>query len=375
LANLIPGRGIQNVLNVAEVQALLDEKTTLLSYLTLEDQTLIFVIAHDNFKVVASEVSRETLNHQVDFFRDNIEAGRRDVFQPIEAQKLYNSLITPVASLLQTPRLVIVPHGTLHYLPFAALVDPVTNQFLLEQHSLVTLPSASALKFITQHAEAQQNATVDQAALVLGNPETGNYNATASSVFAQGSLDPLLYAEEEAKAIANLYDVKPLLGADATEFAVQEQVARSSVLHIAAHGIYEPAAPLNSRVALAPGAEQDGWLTVGEVYGLELSRTGLVVLSACQTHMGDLSEGDELVGLTRAFFFGKTPTVVATLWNVNDESTRILMEKFYEYLQSGLGKADALRLAQLELLKEGTYAHPYYWSAFVMSGDGAMRVT
>ena len=94
----------------------------------------------------------------------------------------------------------------------------------------------------------------------------------------------------------------------------------------------------------------------------------LVVLSACQTQLGELSAGDELVGLTRAFFFAGTPTVIASLWNVNDKATALLMERFYTHLREGMDKAGALREAQLEVME--THPDPYYWAGFVLSGDG-----
>lgn len=187
---------------------------------------------------------------------------------------------------------------------------------------------------------------------------------------------------------------------------MREQVSHANILHLAAHGTFNPVAPLNSLIALAPDKpasntenpqSADGWLTVGEVYGLDLKKTDLVVLSACETNLGDLSEGDELVGLTRAFIFAGTPSVIATLWNVDDFTTTLLMEHFYTYLRSGMGKTEALRQAQVwlrdltvsglrgnysELIKgteyehllkleatERPFANPYYWSGFVLSGD------
>ena len=109
-------------------------------------------------------------------------------------------------------------------------------------------------------------------------------------------------------------------------------------------------------------------LEVHEVYGLNLKQTDLVVLSTCETHLSDLSAGDELVGLTRAFFFAGTPTVIASLWRVDDQATAVLMERFYRRLQAGRGKAAALRQAQLDMLVD--YPDPYYWAGFVLSGDG-----
>jgi CHAT domain-containing protein len=200
-----------------------------------------------------------------------------------------------------------------------------------------------------------------------------------------------------AQAIAALYGVEPLIGAAATEGAVRAQTPSAKIIHLAAHGFYNPFAPLSSLIALTadpphtpnpksgpePSGEEvqnlksyDGWLTVSEVYGLDLRQADLVVLSACETQLGEeglktelgVTAGDEVVGLTRAFFFAGTPTVVASLWKVDDEATGELMERFYTHLKAGVSKAEALRQAQLETMAE--YPDPYSWAAFVMSGDG-----
>jgi len=381
LVALVPGRS--TLLDLAEVQALLEPQTTLLSYFVMETQTLVFLITADSFKVVELDISGEKLINQVVRFRDVIAFKKPDATRPV-AQELYQLLIAPFADSLDTPRLAIVPHGPLHYLPFAALLNPETGRFLVQDYSLITLPSASALPFIRENAEAQggrgageQEKNLSSAppllrtpALIIGNPTTGDFDATASLAVEREGLGALPFAEQEAQAIAALYGVEPLLGEDATEGAVRQDVVGADILHLAAHGAFNPVAPLSSLIALAPDDTYDGWLTVGEVYGLELSQTDLVVLSACQTQLGELSAGDEVVGLTRAFIFAGTPTVVASLWDVNDEATALLMERFYIHLKEGVGKAEALRQAQLELIEEGTHADPYYWSAFVMSGDG-----
>ena len=118
---------------------------------------------------------------------------------------------------------------------------------------------------------------------------------------------------------------------------------------------------------LAPDNASDGSLTVHEVYGLDLSQTDLVVLSACQTQLGAHSAGDDIVGLNRAFLYAGAPTVMASLWSVDDQSTGQLMEAFYTNLKQGLGKAEALRAAQADVRR--TYPNPYYWAAFVLTGD------
>jgi CHAT domain-containing protein len=156
-------------------------------------------------------------------------------------------------------------------------------------------------------------------------------------------------------------------GATASEEQFWLAANGAEIIHLAAHGGYNSANPLYSAIYLGASGDQDGLLEVHEIYSLDLSATDLVVLSACETNVGKLSAGDEVVGLTRAFFFTGTPTVIASLWNVDDEATSILMKSFYSHLQAGTGKAEALRQAQIEVREE--YPSPYYWAAFVLSGD------
>ncbi|MFC1976472.1 CHAT domain-containing protein, partial [Chloroflexota bacterium] len=362
LASLVPGRSADYVLGVEGTQPLLDEQTTLLAYYTLEENILAFIITQDNFETVVLVVSPAELVTQLITFRDftNIDATH-----PASAIALYEMLIAPLKDKLSTYHLAIIPHQALHYLPFAALTDG--DRYLIDDYTLTVLPSASALPFIQENA--QQTAHSDQSsALILGNPTTADYDTVASLATTRDSLGSLPYAEKEAKSIAALYGVEPLIGEAATEGIVRQDADEAGILHLAAHGEFNPIAPLNSLIALAPDDDYNGWLTVGEVYGLDLNNTDLVVLSACQTNLGDLSEGDELVGLTRAFIFAGTPSVIASLWNVEDEATSLLMERFYTHLKDGMGKAEALRQAQLEVREQ--YPNPYYWSGFVLSGDG-----
>jgi CHAT domain-containing protein/Tfp pilus assembly protein PilF len=359
VADLALDRGTEKtILDLSRVQTLLDEQTTLISYYVLEVQTIAFLITHDSFQTFVLDVSREELTTEIEMLRDfpNLE-----VAYPGSAVTLFGWLVEPLKEHLSTSHLTIIPHNVLHYLPFAALTDG--QRYLIDDYILTTLPSASALPFIQDNTGRALAVP-----LILGNPTSGDYDATASLATERDGLGSLPHAEKEAKVIAALYGVGPLLGKDATEGAVRERAGEAGILHLAAHGYYNPVAPLSSLIALAPDDTNDGWLTVAEVYGLDLSNTDLVVLSACQTNLGELSEGDELVGLTRAFIFAGTPSVVASLWSVEDESTALLMERFYTHLRDGMGKAEALRQAQLEVREQ--YPNPHYWAGFVLSGDG-----
>ena len=345
LSQLVPGRS--TVLDLHQIQVLLDGQTTLLSYWVLEEQTFAFILTQNSFDAVALPIPRSDLYAEIDNF---LSFPNTNTAFPESATALYQDLIEPLKPYLTSPHLVVIPHGRLHYLPFAALTDG--SRYLVDDYTITYLPSASSLPFIQQNT----GRTVDTL-LILGNPDTDVTD-----------LKPLQFAESEAQAIAELFQATPLLGKDATESSVRQSASTAGVIHLAAHGTYNPYNPLYSAIYLAADEENDGSLEPHEVYGLDLARADLVVLSACQSHLGELSSGDELVGLTRAFFFAGTPTVVASLWNVDDETTELLMEKFYENLLEGVGKAQALQQAQIDV--RAAYPNPYYWGAFVISGDG-----
>lgn len=337
-------------LRLPDVQRqLLDERMTLIEYFIPESptskggrgQVVAWVIEGDRFVMVPLPVSAGDLRARVALFRNLIEAR-----QPADDQatKLYRDLFAPLVPHVRYRNLVIVPHGVLHFLPFAGLWDG--KRYLGDVYTLSYSPSATAFKFARE-----KTARVTDSILAVGNPD--------------GSL---LHATREAEVVARLYRTKPLLGSAATENALLARASQAGILHLAAHAELNPINPLFTSVRLAPDGEHDGNLEMHEVYDLDLSRTGLVVLSACKTQMGKLSRGDEIEGLTRAFLYAGTPAVMSSLWDVDDESTALFMERFYRHLRKGKGRAEALRNAQAEIRKR--FPDPYHWAAFVLTGDG-----
>jgi CHAT domain-containing protein/Tfp pilus assembly protein PilF len=372
-------------LTLTQIQAeVLAENTTLVSYFITAEQTVAFVVSRDIFVAVPINVARANLADRVVAFRSllTLEAENPSAQLTTDrlaaAQALYALLLAPLSPSLPTasvapttPRppslsLIIVPHDILHYLPFAALVNEAGTS-LSAQFTLSLAPSASALSY------AQANQSPDKGQLLaLGNPTT--------------ELSPLPYAEQEVEAIAALYPQQTSLrGANATETAFRAEVSGADWVHLAAHAQLNPTSPLFSALYLAEeptakpsaGAEnsptttdEDGRLEVREVLNLDLTGVNGVILSACETALGEQSRGDELVGLTRAFLYAGTPLVVASLWEVEDEATAALMTAFHQHLRTGLGAAAALRAAQAEIQQDSRWAAPYYWAGFQVIGDG-----
>ena len=332
-----------NPATLETIQALLDRETTLVEYFVTDDRTFAFLVERDRTTPISLPVTRQQLNEAIESFYE-YEVATLQGAHPRSLQQLHQHLIAPLLPHLKTPKLGIVAHNRLHYVPFAALSDG--QHYLSDRYTLFNLPSASVLQFLQAKRKPGKNNL-----LALGNP----------------TFD-LAFARQEVETISQLYAVQPLLGTQAQESAVWAQASRAGILHLATHGKYDAISPLFSKLQLAPGNGHDGRLQVHEIYGLDLTQsTNLVVLSACQTQLGQLSRGDEWVGLNRAFLYAGTPSVVASLWNVDDRATQLLMERFYAALQAGLPKAKALQQAQQETRK--IHHHPYYWAAFVLTGD------
>ncbi len=346
-----------NPLTLKETQTWLRDETshmTLVEYFVGDKETVIFVVTPDVFYTEVVSVTRQELRGQLEALLVQMKAEPLlpEAWQD-PAQTLYGWLIAPVREYLPSsdpahpPLLGFIPHNVLHYLPFALLTDG--EHALVENYTLFYAPSTSSLRSIFDSRKPAAHTL-----MALANPEVEG--------------QPYLrYAVEEAQAVAKLYGKQPLIGAEATEGSFKAQARDYGLIHIAAHSDYNLGAPLFSALLLQSDGSEDGRLETHEIFNLELSETDLITLSACQTHLGELSEGDELIGLERAFFRAGAASLVTSLWPVDDASTATLMERFYIHLRGGMSKAEALRLAQLETRDQ--HPEPYYWAPFLLVGD------
>ncbi len=274
------------------------------------------------------------------------EAADADV-----AASLYSMLISPVSEHLRHQHLIVVPQGWLHHVPFAALRNPATDRFLAEDFVLSLAPSASALASLLRPAQKGSREV-----LVLGDPAT--------------DLEPLREARQEAQRVAGLFGVSPHLGEYAIEAMVHARSRQLGLLHLAAHGQNDSKAPILSRIALGAGEGHDGVLELHEIWDrLDLPVARLVTLSSCETALGQLTRGDEVIGLTQAFLVAGSQAVLSALRPVDDEASAELMAAFYRRLLGGAGAAAALRDAQRELLRDPRFSAPYFWAGFTLTGN------
>jgi len=335
-----------NSLSLADVQSLLDENTTLVEYYMTEEVLLTWLITNNNSEVFHLDIRADSLRQIVEGFRNAIiYVGNEHIL----ANELYDLLIAPFEDCITTNKLVIVPHGVLHYLPFQALLDN-QRRYLIDRYQISYIPSASVLKYL-----APKKRSKGRKFLAFGNPRSD-----------KKGIESLPVADTEVNNIARFYkEHRVLTSSDASESEFKRLAPQYDVLHMACHAELNGAYPLFSGLLLAPDSLDDGELDVHEIFALELEAY-LVVLSACQTSLGQLTNGDELVGLSRAFLYAGTPSIISSLWMVEDESTAFLMEHFYKYLSNN-SKAESLRKAQLETRKK--YHDCYSWASFVLIGD------
>jgi CHAT domain-containing protein/tetratricopeptide (TPR) repeat protein len=323
----------------------LDEETILLEFFSLNGQFLLFLVTRQGVEAVKLPVTTAQLQQLMQRLWLNLRAvpqgqpaNQAALARNAQAilQQLYQLLIQPIRTQLGGyRRLLVVPHGPLHYLPVHALYDGAA--YLLERFEIGYLPAAGALPYCRHKPQAANGL------LALGYSGNGR----------------LPQAPQEASSIAQIWRGATLLEEEATLANLRQQAGGYRLLHLATHGEFRPDNPLFSGLALA-----DGWLTTLDIFNLRL-QASLVTLSACQTGRSLVGGGDELLGLMRAFLAAGACSLVATFWPVEDTLTASLMQDFYQALAAGADKGTALRQAQLPYLDR----HPYFWAPFFLVGD------
>jgi len=364
-----------DVPSAGKLQSHLDDDTTLLEYFTGKDRTYAWLMTRDRICMHEIPVGEKEVSDRVNtLLLANISNRPRRpepmiILAPGESKKtteqerkrnreafldgakeIHQALIAPVVGDIKTGKLIVAPHGALHKVPFGTLTDGETC--LVDRYSITVVPSASVIPQVASKRKAKPGAL-----LAMGNPQT--------------EYVPLGFAEAEVDQIGRFFPAKKVYVRDkATEKRLKTEAAGPGVIHLACHGEFHDRQPLQSGLLLADGAGDDGRLQVHEIFGMDLRNASLVTLSACETALGTISTGDDMVGLSRAFIYAGTPSLIASLWEVDDQSTAILMTRFYDnWKNKGMTKPEALRQAQLSLKAMPRYRHPYHWAAFVLIGD------
>lgn len=368
-----------NPTDLAALRRRLPEKTVLLSYFPTETELFVFIVTRDREPSArAIGVKRADLSRLVNEYRGLVipqaparglgsnpaniaseSAPKRDV-REVNAlsSKLHDILLAPARDEIErADTILIVPAGELYYLPFHALGRAGQGgalEYPIESKRFAYLASADLLNALSE-GDTQTGGVKSGALLALGNPD--------------GSLPG---ASQEVSVISRIFAKSEVYTGEQATVERMAATARNqaSYVHFATHGVINSRDPKESYLLLA-GAP--GRLSVRDLventYKLSFDGTRLVTLSACNTNVGGFDPGAAYGSLSRAFSNAGAPTVIASLWSVDDNSTRDTMTVFYRELAAGTPKAEALRRAQLSIMHDPRYAHPFYWAPFVMLGE------
>ncbi|MEG4916436.1 CHAT domain-containing protein [Microcoleus sp. B7-D4] len=393
-------------LTLPEIQKqILDENTILLQYSLGEARSYLWVVTSTGLTSYELPKRADIETAAVAFRTAVTSPTQRDIPQKVAdaSANLSQLILQPAAVQLGNKRLLIVPDGVLHYTPFPALTLPQTagkntNVPLIVEHEVITLPSASSLAILRQNYGDRKPPS--QTLAILADPvfspdderikgkitqatteklEANNLGLNRSLRASNREWPPkrLPFTRQEAQTISSLFpsaSSRQIFDLDASRTtATDGNLANYQIVHFATHGLANSKNPELSGIVMSmvddKGNLVNGFLRLTDIFNLKLS-ANLVVLSACQSGMGQNVRGEGMVGLTRGFMYAGAQRVAVSLWSVDDEGTAVLMQKFYQkMLQQKLAPAAALRAAQIEMMQQEKWKSPYYWAAFTLQGE------
>lgn len=347
LLDVLKGNAKVEQLDIAQAISKLPQETAVVVYHVLPDRTIAWTVRAGATTAAFIPAGRKQLSVLTARFRRAIFSRASDTSE--QGRKLYELLVQPLG-LKPGEALVFVPHKALHYLPVQALNGPAG--YLIEERPIATVPSLNAMLALADaggHAKARLFA--------LGNPDLDDQALALPG------------AEREVKAIGDLFaDAQILIRKDASKSRFVSQAPDNGLIHVAAHATVDEIDPLYSSIRLARAGQLRGELEAHEILNLDLSSARLVALSGCESGLGKVNDGDEFFGFKRTFLAAGARALLVSLWSVEDESTASLMSAFYRELRER-PMIEALRQAQLSLLKSAAHADPLFWAPFILVGD------
>lgn len=355
-----------------------DDRSAIVEYVATEKRLHVFIVRRGTegprVDVRSVPIARKELERLAGSYAAALSS--HDLSYAADARKLHEILLAPVVRAApQTRHLCIIPDGALWRVPFESLIDE-HGAFAIERRAFFYAPSATVL--LRERARKPAADTTDHVFFGMGDPlleePAGEIGAETERAVSRA---PIPEAAREVRTIARIIGPRSssvFTGPDALESRAKTDASQYRIVHLATHGVLDDANPMYSRLLLSrrDGDGEDGVLEAREMLDLHLG-ADLVVLSACDTARGDIHRGEGLIGMSWALFAAGAPSVIASEWRVGSARTENLMTAFYrkwmERRNAPFAKAEALRAARLELLRDPDYRHPYYWSPFVLIGS------
>ena len=374
-----------SVINISDIKKRIGENKALIQYAVFDNEMYSSVITSNSVLIVSKPIdsiffqqieklykmfSVDMGNHNIDDYVDFISCSN----------SLYRMLFDQFESIIKDKDLIIIPDGRLGYLPFETLITKIPEindidyrslPYLLKKHS-ISYSYSSTLLF-----KDNLDSDIDNLKLLAFAPSYTNRKDIENNNFIKNHnlsdyIIPLKQAKEEINNISKIYTSTKCEDSDASEERFLNLAPDYDILHLAMHTILNDTVPMYSKLVFTPNKDnkQDMFLNTYEVYNLNL-KARMVVLSACNTGSGKLQKGEGIMSLARGFLYCGVPSIVMTLWEVNDRSGAGIMTEFYKNLKDGLSKDKALQKAKLHYIKNAKQylSHPYFWSQYVCIGD------
>ena len=384
--------GLEDMIcSLDEIQKqIVEEGTIILEYLLGDDRSYLLSLTSQTARLFVLP-SRGKIEKSLRAYLkviSEVNIGERSLF--IASERVGREIIPPeiISGLGDLKSIIVMPDGILNYLPFETIRihDGTREKYLIESFPISYCPSASTLRMLSGGSKKRE---WKKTILVMGGPKYGDFygpNPASSDMRVGKEENPdlaqrrefveLPFSEREATDVGGLFpktEAQVITGRSVSEEIVKElPLWEFRVIHFSCHGYLDEANPLRTALVLTPGPsqEEDGFLCMEEIYKLKLDAE-MVVLSACQTGKGFLEKGEGVMSLARPFFIAGARSVIASLWPVNDKSTAGLMKEFYKSIIKGRSINEALRSAKLKLIRSA-WAHPFYWSAFILQGNPSL---
>lgn len=378
------------VVGIQEIQSKLSKREALIEFYIKEPD-----IEHTEGELFRFVITRDSVSLTMDnfdsTFLDNIQLVRDFLVNPnylftkkrdfvnysISGYSLFEKLLKPVVSKLYGKDLTIIPHDKLSYIPFDALLSQMPDTSVMNFRNLKYLVRDYAINYsysatlLYDFSEKEKSSSKSLLAFSPYYDPKVPYIEPETSV--QHNLNPLPGAKDEVKGISRYFKTNSFLDEFAQEHIFKEKAAGSDILHLAMHTILNDSLPMFSKLVFSKPDQKtsdDGYLNTYEIYNMKLNAR-LAVLSACETGTGMLQKGEGVMSMARAFIYAGCPSIVMTLWQVEDKSGVKIMEDFYYYLSKGKKKDVALRMAKLNHLESSDplTSHPHYWLGYVNIGN------
>ncbi len=357
---------------------MLDSKTAFLEYSLGKENSYAFVITKEKFKIFQIP-SAKKIKEQVSEYLMAITDKENQDFSI--GHELFRMLVLPGLDE-KTEKLIFVPDGILHYLPFEALLSQKDKKrWLIEDYKIAYTPSISSLREIIRHKRISE-IKPKKDLLAFGDPFFGSDEEVASARASSQSISPvgafnvsrLEFSGMEVERIASLFKktkIDVFKRKEASEEKLKDlNLGDYKILHLATHCLIDNKKPDRSSIVFSIGNAQaeDEILQMREVFNLKMN-SDLITLSACQTGLGEFIRGEGIEGLSRAFFYAGASSALISLWAVHDQATSQFMERYYFHLRSSKSIMDALQKTKLEMINSDILSHPYYWAGFIITGN------